>query len=85
MRVHAHCADGFDGWADDAPFDRIVINAATPEIPPLLRAQLKPGGTLVGNVGGRLVSLRNDTVTDLGPLNLQPLERGVADDGDSAG
>jgi protein-L-isoaspartate(D-aspartate) O-methyltransferase len=85
MRVFAHCADGYDGWADDAPYDRIVINAATPEIPPPLRAQLKPGGTLVGNVGGRLVCLRNDTVSDLGPLNLQPLERGVAEGGDSAG
>jgi protein-L-isoaspartate(D-aspartate) O-methyltransferase len=85
MRVFAHCGDGYHGWDDDAPYDRIVISAAADEIPAPLRAQLKPGGTLVGNVGGRLVLLRNDTVTDLGPLNLQPLERGVAEDGDSAG
>ncbi|GAM99062.1 protein-L-isoaspartate O-methyltransferase [alpha proteobacterium U9-1i] len=85
MRVFAHCADGAEGWADEAPYDRIIVNAAVEEVPPVLRAHLKLDGVLVANVGGRLVCIRNDQVADLGPLNLQPLMRGVAEAGDSAG
>lgn len=35
-----------------APFDRIVVSAAAPKIPPALEAQLGPGGRLVIPVGG---------------------------------
>ena len=36
MNVFAHVADGFEGWADDAPYDRIIVNAAVDELPPPL-------------------------------------------------
>jgi protein-L-isoaspartate(D-aspartate) O-methyltransferase len=85
MRVFAHCADGSDGWADEAPFDRIVVNAGVSEIPPPLLAQLKPGGALVACVGERLVRVRNGSAEDLGPIKLQPLERGIAEGADSGG
>ncbi len=39
--------DGFDGLPGYAPFDRILITAAAPDIPPKLLAQLKPGGIMV--------------------------------------
>lgn len=85
MRVFAHCDDGFDGWADEAPFDRIVVNAGVSEIPPALLAQLKPDGALVACVGERLVRVRNGSAEDLGPIKLQPLERGIAEGADSGG
>ncbi|KAF0241214.1 MAG: protein-L-isoaspartate(D-aspartate) [Planctomycetota bacterium] len=44
--------DGTLGWPDQAPFDRIVVSAASPEIPPALTSQLAVGGKLVIPVGG---------------------------------
>ncbi len=43
--------DGYQGWPEQAPFDRIIITAAPPEIPKALLEQLKPGGKLVAPVG----------------------------------
>jgi protein-L-isoaspartate(D-aspartate) O-methyltransferase len=39
--------DGTKGWPAQAPFDRIIITAATPSIPPALVGQLKDGGIMV--------------------------------------
>ncbi len=39
--------DGFQGWKEFAPFDAILITAATPKIPPPLWNQLKVGGIMV--------------------------------------
>jgi protein-L-isoaspartate(D-aspartate) O-methyltransferase len=83
MRAFAHAADGFEGWADDAPYDRIVINAAVEAPPPALLAQLKPGGALVAPIGDaegqRLIRLRNGVQEDFGPLKFQLLEEGVGE------
>lgn len=43
--------DGFLGWKEQAPFDRILLTAAVPEVPQALIEQLKPGGILVAPVG----------------------------------
>jgi protein-L-isoaspartate(D-aspartate) O-methyltransferase len=43
--------DGFEGLPTFAPFDKILITAAAPHIPPKLVAQLKPGGVMVLPVG----------------------------------
>jgi protein-L-isoaspartate(D-aspartate) O-methyltransferase len=43
--------DGYFGWADAGPFDAIMITCATPEIPPPLLAQLKPGGRIIAPIG----------------------------------
>ncbi len=43
--------DGFLGWAEQAPFDRILVTAAAPEEPKALLDQLKPSGVLVAPVG----------------------------------
>ncbi|HQR93261.1 MAG TPA: protein-L-isoaspartate(D-aspartate) O-methyltransferase [Sediminibacterium sp.] len=39
--------DGFEGLPTYAPFDKILITAAAPFIPPKLLAQLKTGGSMV--------------------------------------
>jgi len=43
--------DGFLGWPEQAPFDRILVTAAAPGEPKVLLAQLKSSGVLVAPVG----------------------------------
>ena len=45
--------DGTVGWSDVGPFDRIMVTAAAPEVPPPLIEQLKTGGLLVVPEGER--------------------------------
>lgn len=46
-------ADGTLGWAEEAPYDAVLVSAAAPEIPPALLEQLGPAGRLVAPVGRR--------------------------------
>jgi protein-L-isoaspartate(D-aspartate) O-methyltransferase len=43
--------DGFEGLPTYAPFDKVLITAAAPDIPPKLVEQLKTGGMMVLPVG----------------------------------
>ncbi|MCK6591644.1 MAG: protein-L-isoaspartate(D-aspartate) O-methyltransferase [Polyangiaceae bacterium] len=49
--VHVRVGDGYQGWPEKAPFDRIIATAAPPEIPGALITQLVDGGVLVAPVG----------------------------------
>ncbi|MCS6916003.1 MAG: protein-L-isoaspartate(D-aspartate) O-methyltransferase [Myxococcales bacterium] len=49
--VEVCCGDGSLGWAEYAPFDAIVVDAAVPRVPEELLAQLADGGRLVVPVG----------------------------------
>jgi protein-L-isoaspartate(D-aspartate) O-methyltransferase len=49
--VETRLGDGAQGWAEEAPFDGIVVAAAAPRVPEPLTAQLGPGGRLVIPVG----------------------------------
>ncbi len=43
--------DGTKGWQPEAPFDRVIVTAASPDIPKPLAEQLKEGGKLIIPVG----------------------------------
>lgn len=84
MNVFGYAADGCEGWAEDAPYDRIVVNAALDDFPEALIAALKPGGVLIAPLGDapsqRLIRYRNGQREDLGPVTFAPAQRGVSDE-----
>jgi protein-L-isoaspartate(D-aspartate) O-methyltransferase len=43
--------DGYKGWPEKAPFERIILTAAPTELPKALTDQLKPGGKLLAPIG----------------------------------
>lgn len=49
--VVLRCADGSEGWPDEAPFDVIIVTAAMPGLPMPLIHQLTPAGRLVAPIG----------------------------------
>lgn len=49
--IHLRHGSGYDGWPEAAPFDRILLTAAPPEIPAVLISELADGGRLVGPIG----------------------------------
>ncbi len=61
--------DGTVGWSDVAPFDRILVTAAAPRVPPPLLDQLAPGGILVVPEGAknaqRLIVYRKDVAGEI--------------------
>jgi len=44
-------ADGYYGWEENAPFDKIIVTCGIDHVPPPLLQQLKDGGTMVIPVG----------------------------------
>ena len=51
--VHLRTGDGTQGWPEEAPFDRVLVTAACPEVPAPLAGQLGERGVLVAPVGPR--------------------------------
>jgi len=51
-RVAVVNTDGSEGYTPEAPYDRVLVTAAAPEIPQPLTEQLRTGGVLVIPVGG---------------------------------
>nr|WP_255317049.1 protein-L-isoaspartate(D-aspartate) O-methyltransferase [Candidatus Magnetobacterium casensis] len=51
--IRFRTADGTLGWTEEAPFDRILITAAAPDIPQPLIEQLADGGIALAPVGQR--------------------------------
>lgn len=51
--VHCLVGDGFKGWPQHAPFDKIIVTCSPEEVPTPLVEQLKEGGLMVIPVGER--------------------------------
>ena len=93
LRLHnitCRQGDGSRGWPEQAPFDRIMVTAAAPDIPPALVDQLKPDGIMVlplGDVGGIDQELVRVTKTADGidihpflPVRFVPLVEGLPEE-----
>jgi protein-L-isoaspartate(D-aspartate) O-methyltransferase len=87
LNVITKFSDGFEGWPEQAPFDRILVTAAVPETPKALLTQLKPNGILVAPVGrGPVQTLKRYVgdgqggfhVEEMGDVRFVPLLPGVA-------
>jgi len=77
--------DGYEGLPSYAPFDKIIITAAAPFIPPKLVEQLKPGGMMVVPVGDdngqKMMRIKKDkegkiTEEELGDFSFVPMLEG---------
>jgi len=82
--VKVKWGDGYLGWEEEAPFDRIIVTCAVDHLPPPLLAQLKEGGKMVIPVGPPwsiqslwVVEKTTDGITtrDLGAVRFVPLTR----------
>jgi protein-L-isoaspartate(D-aspartate) O-methyltransferase len=51
--VHAKVGDGYLGWPEHAPFDKIIVTCSPEKVPQALSDQLKEGGRIVIPVGER--------------------------------
>jgi protein-L-isoaspartate(D-aspartate) O-methyltransferase len=49
--IQYRVGDGALGWAEEAPFDAIIVTAAPATLPPILVDQLRAGGRMVAPVG----------------------------------
>jgi protein-L-isoaspartate(D-aspartate) O-methyltransferase len=49
--IHFRVGDGYMGWTEHAPFDRIIVTAAPEDVPQPLLDQLKDGGLLIAPIG----------------------------------
>ena len=83
--VHVRTGDGFAGWPEEAPFDRIIVTAAPETIPRPLIEQLATGGLLVAPVGAQnapqwitIVEKTGDRVVERRtiPVQFVPFTRG---------
>jgi len=80
--ITAIAGDGAAGWPEQAPFERIIVTAAAPDVPPLLFEQLAIDGIMVVPVGldeedqrlVKVVRTKDGAETrDLGPTRFVPL------------
>ncbi len=85
--VRVRVSDGYYGWEEHAPFDRIIVTCAASMVPPPLLKQLKAGGKMCIPVGGlyavqHLTLIEksmegNITMKKLLPVRFVPLTRAL--------
>ena len=89
LRLHnvtSRFGDGTKGWPEQAPFDRIIVTAAAPDVPGSLLESLAEDGILVAPVGEerrdqQLLRVRRHAdqfqVEELGSVRFVPLVSGL--------
>jgi protein-L-isoaspartate(D-aspartate) O-methyltransferase len=88
--VEVRVANGYYGWAEHAPYDKIMVTAAPDLIPPPLLAQLKTGGRMVIPTGipdrQALVLVEKSAAGSLTTREILPVRFSELEDpGDAAG
>ena len=73
QNVHVRTGNGYLGWPEQAPFDRVMVTAAPDAVPPALIEQLKIGGLMAIPVGVGYQELRILRRTDGGMEVLRTL------------
>jgi protein-L-isoaspartate(D-aspartate) O-methyltransferase len=85
--IELKIGNGYYGWPEHAPFDKVIVTAAPDLIPPPLIEQLKPGGKMVIPAGlageQRLLLVDKDragsiAMTEILPVRFSELEGGDA-------
>lgn len=76
--------DGYKGWKEHAPFDRIIVTCAPEEVPPTLLEQLSVGGRMVIPVGSyyqELLLINKDSTgiweKSIVPVRFVPMIKGI--------
>jgi protein-L-isoaspartate(D-aspartate) O-methyltransferase len=71
VNVNIENGDGYFGWAEEAPFDAIIVTAAPEKMPEKLIEQLKDGGKMILPVGPassvqslKLITKRDGIITE---------------------
>jgi protein-L-isoaspartate(D-aspartate) O-methyltransferase len=78
--IEVRTGNGYEGWPEHAPYDRIMVTAAPDHVPPALVEQLKVGGLMAIPVGTDVQELRimrrtasgMETITTL-PVRFVPM------------
>jgi protein-L-isoaspartate(D-aspartate) O-methyltransferase len=87
--VSTKIGDGYQGWAEHAPFDAIIVTAAPNHVPPPLVAQLRSVGRMVIPVGGfdqeLMVLAKQADGTDHSARPVRAFDQGVASEPEPRG
>jgi len=88
--ITTRLGDGYKGWPEQAPFDRIIVTAAAEEVPEALLDQLGPDGIMILPVGKdsanqHILRLSKDKDGDVSeevllPVRFVPMVQGVAEE-----
>ena len=72
--IHVRAGDGYRGWPEAAPFDRIIVTAAPDHVPQPLIEQLAVGGRMILPVGDHYQQMMIITKTEKGIVQQRTID-----------